>query len=46
MRIVADLIHSGALRHIDNVHIDWPIFNNVQSEDGKRGRDLLHGEFK
>ena len=24
--IVSDLIMSGALAHIDNVHVDWPLF--------------------
>ena len=24
--IVSDLIMSGALAHIDNVHADWPLF--------------------
>ena len=28
IEILADLIHSGALRHLDNVHIDFHGFIN------------------
>ena len=42
---VADLIHSGALQHLDNIHIDWPLWLNVE-ENGTRLPDEKHAEFR
>ena len=38
--IVGDLIMSGALAHLDNVHVDWPRFS-ISEEDSEKGS----GEF-
>ena len=42
---VADLIHNGALQHLDNIHIDWPLWLNVE-ENGTRLPDEKHAEFR
>ena len=41
----ADLIHSGALQHLDNIHIDWPLWLNVE-ENGTRLPAEKHAEFR
>ena len=41
----ADLMHSGALQHLDNIHIDWPLWLNVE-ENGTRLPDEKHAEFR
>ena len=40
------MIHSGALPHLDNVHIDWPLWQNVKLENGTRLPDEKHAEFR
>ena len=40
------MIHSGALPHLDNVHIDWPQWQNVKLENGTRLPDEKHAEFR
>jgi hypothetical protein len=25
LAVVTDLVMSGALRHLDNLHVDWPV---------------------
>ena len=34
--IVGDLIMSGALAHLDNIHVDWPRFR-LSEEDLNKG---------
>ena len=34
--IVGDLIMSGALAHLDNIHVDWPIYRISQEDTSKR----------
>ena len=34
--IVGDLIMSGALAHLDNLHVDWPLFR-LSEEDFNKG---------
>ena len=38
-------MHSGALQHLDNIHIDWPLWLNVE-ENGTRLPDEKHAEFR
>ena len=45
MRIVSDLIHSGALQYVDNVHIDWPKRMSVM-KNGSYVPDIVHQNFK
>ena len=33
--IVGDLIMSGALAHLDNIHVDWPEYK-LSEEDSKK----------
>ena len=33
---MGDLIMSGALAHLDNVHVDWPIYR-ISQEDTSKG---------
>ena len=33
--IVGDLIMSGALAHLDNIHVDWPKYK-LSEEDSKK----------
>ena len=35
--IVGDLIMSGALAHLDNIHVDWPVYK-LSEEDTKKGK--------
>ena len=35
--IVGDLIMSGALAHLDNIHVDWPKYK-LSEEDSKKGQ--------
>ena len=46
MRIVSDLLHSGALQHLDSLHVDWPVWLNVKTENGTRVRDRAHAQFR
>ena len=46
MRIVSDLLHSGALQHLDSLHVDWPVWLNVKTENGTRVRDWAHAQFR
>ena len=46
MRIVSDLLHSGALQHLDSLHVDWPVRLNVKTENGTRVRDRAHAQFR
>ena len=46
MKIVSDLIHSGALQYIDNIHIDWPEWLSVVQENGSYIPDPIHPPFK
>ena len=34
--IVGDLIMSGAIAHLDNVHVDWPRWS-LSEEDSNKG---------
>ena len=34
--IVGDLIMSGAIAHLDNVHVDWPRWS-ISEEDSNKG---------
>ena len=36
--IVGDLIMSGALAHLDNIHVDWPEYKLSEKEDSKKRR--------
>ena len=33
---MGDLIMSGALAHLDNIHVDWPVFK-ISDEDFNKG---------
>ena len=33
--IVGDLIMSGALAHLDNIHVDWPKYRLSQEDSNK-----------
>ena len=44
MEIISDLIHGGALPHLDNVHIDWPVW--TKDEEGKIIPDTIHEQFR
>ena len=46
MQIVSDLLHSGALQHLDSLHVDWPVWLNVKTENGTRVRDRAHEQFR
>ena len=35
--IVGDLIMSGALAHLDNIHVDWPKYK-LSEEDSRKGK--------
>ena len=38
--IVGDLIMSGALAHLDNIHVDWPKYK-LSEEDSKKEQERL-----
>ena len=43
---MSDLLHSGALQHLDSLHVDWPVWLNVKTENGTRVRDRAHAQFR
>ena len=41
MALVADLIMSGALAHVDNVHVDWSLPDNEPEETANKTRNFV-----